>query len=190
MSDTGLPPLSSTGVFTVADSILIDAPIERVWKILLDFGSYKEWNAFVRGQIIVSESGVALADQTPSAGQLTFISPVHLPPTLGTPGSMKSHSTTCIITTIDHENYRAAWVSWNGLPRWMLETERWQMLTVENGKTKYESIEVFRGVLAYVVKLFTGKNLVLGVRAMAEGLKNRSEVHTISLNTLQLDLPE
>ncbi|KAJ7730363.1 hypothetical protein DFH07DRAFT_969185 [Mycena maculata] len=175
MSDSGVPPLSSSGIFTVADSILIDAPVKKVWQTLLDFGSYKEWNAFVRGQTVVDESGTALADQTPVAEKKLFISPVHLPPTMGTPRFMQSHSTTVRITTIDHEQHRAAWVTAGGLPRWALYAERWQMLTVENGKTKYESIEVFHGILAYVVQWFTGKNLVLGVRAMAEGLKSRSE---------------
>jgi hypothetical protein len=128
-----------------------------------------------RGQTVVSESGVALADQTPTAGRKLFISPVHLPPTMGTPRFMESHSTTVRMTTIDHDNYRAAWVTAGGLPSWLLQAERWQMLTVEEGKTKYESVEVFRGIIAYVVKFFTGKNLVLGVRAMAEGLKSRAE---------------
>ncbi|KAJ6554587.1 hypothetical protein B0H19DRAFT_1154150 [Mycena capillaripes] len=170
-----VPPLSSSGVFTVADSILIDAPREKVWQVLLDFGSYKEWNAFVRGQTLVSPSGAALADQTPAAGHLMSISPVHLPPTTEKPGFMQSHSQTVRITAIDHENYRAAWVTAGGLPKWALYAERWQMLTVEDGKTKYESIEVFSGIIAYVVKLFTGRNLVLGVKAMAEGLKSHSE---------------
>ncbi|KAJ6630116.1 hypothetical protein B0H10DRAFT_1985051 [Mycena sp. CBHHK59/15] len=171
-----LPPLASSGVFTVSDSIVINAPREKVWNVLLDFASYKEWNPFVRGQTLVSESRTALPDQTPEAGKLLFISPAHLPPTMGTPGFMQSHSTMVRIIVIDRENYRAAWITANGLPRWALQTERWQMLTLEeDGRTKYESIEVFRGILGYVVKFFTGKNLVLGVRAMAEGLKSRSE---------------
>lgn len=175
MAGTGMPPLSSSGVFTVADSILIDAPPEKVWKILLDFGSYKEWNAFVRGQRLISASGAALADQTPKVGTKLLISPVHLPPTMGTPGFMQSHSVTVRVTTLDNENFRAAWVTANGLPAWVLHAERWQMLTVEGGQTKYETVEVYRGVGAYVVKFFTGKYLVLGVRAMAEGLKKRAE---------------
>ncbi|KAF7326643.1 hypothetical protein MVEN_02601400 [Mycena venus] len=157
-----VPPLSSSGVFTVADSILIDAPREKVWQILLDFPSYKEWNAFVRGQTLVSPTGTALADQTPTADTLMHISPVHLPPTMGEPRFMGSHSTVVRITAMDHEHFRAAWETAGGLPRWALFAERWQMLTVEDGKTRYESVEVFSGILAYVVKLFTGRNLVLG----------------------------
>ncbi|KAJ7701585.1 hypothetical protein B0H17DRAFT_1045902 [Mycena rosella] len=171
---SSVPPLSSTGVFTVAESILIDAPREKVWEILLDFGSYKEWNAFVREQAIVSASGTALADQTPAVGKRLLIRTVHLPPTMGDPGLMQSIGINALITTIDHENYRAAWVA-NSLPSWAFYAERWQMLTVEGGKTKYENFEVFRGILAYLLKFFAGKNLVLGVRAMAEGLKSRAE---------------
>ncbi|KAF8192634.1 hypothetical protein K438DRAFT_1829429 [Mycena galopus ATCC 62051] len=169
------PPLSSSGVFTVADSILIDAPREKVWEILLAFGSYKEWNAFVRNQTLITAEGAALPDQTPTPNTVMRISPVHLPPTMGEPKFMGSHTALVQITTIDHENYRAAWVTAGPPRKWLLHAERWQMLTVEGGKTKYESIEVFSGILAYVVQLFVGKNLVLGVRAMAEGLKSYSE---------------
>ncbi|KAF7373522.1 hypothetical protein MSAN_00562600 [Mycena sanguinolenta] len=170
------PPLASSGVFTVADSILIDAPREKVWEILLDFKGYKEWNAFVRGQTLVSASGAALPDQTPAANTLMRISPVHLPPTMGEPSLGGSATTLVQITAVDHENFRAAWVTATPyMPRWALFAERWQMLTVVDGKTKYESIEVFSGILAYVVRFFVGANLVLGVRAMAEGLKRRAE---------------
>ncbi|KAJ3743164.1 hypothetical protein DFH05DRAFT_1292790 [Lentinula detonsa] len=42
-------------------------------------------------------------------------------------------------------------------------------------KCKYESYEVFRGILGYVVQWFVGKELKMGVDAMAEELKRRSE---------------
>ncbi|KAJ7057965.1 hypothetical protein C8F01DRAFT_302778 [Mycena amicta] len=181
---SGVPPLASSGVFAVSDSILIDAPREKVWRALLDFGSYKEWNAFVRNQTILTASGVRAEDQTPAAGQTLFISPVHLPPTMGTPGFMGAQSATVIITAMDHENYRAAWETKPSvfMPRWLLFAERWQMLTEvevevdgDGGKTRYESIEVFKGPLAYVVRWLQGRNLDLAVTAMAEGLKRRVE---------------
>jgi hypothetical protein len=46
---------------------------------------------------------------------------------------------------------------------------------VEGGKTKYESFEVFGGVLAFVLKVVLGSGLKKGVEAMGEGLKRRSE---------------
>jgi len=146
----------------------------------LDSRSYKEWNAFVRNQTLISPSGAPLEDQTLSQGKTMLIAPVHLPPTMGKPGFMGSHAATVVITALDHENFRAAWETAPSLlvPRWALHAERWQMLTAvegSGGQTRYESIEVFKGPLAYVVKWFTGKNLVLAVRAMADGLKRRAE---------------
>lgn len=50
------------------------------------------------------------------------------------------------------------------------------LTTTDGGKTKYESIEVFSGLVAYLVRLFVGRNLNLGVQAMAEGLKAQAEL--------------
>ena len=43
---SALPPLRSSGVFSVSASSSIDAPLEKVWKILLDFPSYEKWQEF------------------------------------------------------------------------------------------------------------------------------------------------
>jgi hypothetical protein len=43
---SSLPPLRSNGVFSVSASCSIDAPLEKVWSILLDFPSYKKWQEF------------------------------------------------------------------------------------------------------------------------------------------------
>nr|GAT51175.1 predicted protein [Mycena chlorophos] len=167
----GVPPLASSGVFCATDSIVIDAPRDKVWAALLDFGSYKHWNPFVRNQTIISHDGSPAPDQTPVEGKTILMSPVHLPPTMDQPVWGGVHSTKVRITTIDHENYRAAWIT-AGFPTWLLFCERWQMLTeVEGGKTRYESIEVFKGPLAYIVWLWQGTALAKAVTGMAEGLK-------------------
>jgi hypothetical protein len=41
--DLPLPSLTTNSVFTVRSSISIDAPKQKIWDILLDFASYKEW---------------------------------------------------------------------------------------------------------------------------------------------------
>jgi len=46
-SPTNLPP-ASPGVFTVQNSVLIDATFEDVWDVLTDFPSYPDWNPFLR----------------------------------------------------------------------------------------------------------------------------------------------
>ena len=88
---------------------------------------------------------------------------------------LQKQSASAVITTLDHENFRAAWVT-TFVPKFLLATERWQALSVDaDGKTKYETIEVFGGLLAYVIKFFMRGKLMLGFDAMAEGLKKRSE---------------
>lgn len=94
---------------------------------------------------------------------------------MGEPGLFQQQSAVETITAVDHENYRLAWVNIS-FPRFILNAERWQALSVEaDGKTRYETIEVFGGILAYVVKFFTRANLILGFNAQAEGLKRRAE---------------
>ncbi|KAF7339813.1 hypothetical protein MVEN_01897800 [Mycena venus] len=172
---SGVPPLASSGVFSVGDSVLINAPREKVWKILLDFPSYEEWNPYTRTCTFVSESGSAIDDQTLGVGKL-FVSRANLPPAGLTPPRQSGSSR---ITTLDHDNFRVAWVT-PGLLAWFLFVERWTMLTVVDGKTKWETFEVFSGILAYIVYWVHYKNLLLAFRAMAEALKSRRSCTIIS----------
>lgn len=38
-----LPPKAEDAVLAVTSSILIDAPVDTVWEVLLDFPAYPEW---------------------------------------------------------------------------------------------------------------------------------------------------
>ncbi|KAJ4481177.1 hypothetical protein J3R30DRAFT_3287412 [Lentinula aciculospora] len=178
---TSTPPPVSSAVFAVSGSSTISAPPEKVWQTLLDFDSYREWNPFVRSLKILKNPNSAPL----SVGHRIEIYPVHLPPTMddASVGFLQKNSTLVEVTVLDHETHRVAWRTANMLPRWMLDAERWQMITVEEDaregevKCKYESYEVFKGILAYVVRWFVGKELKLGVKAMADGLKGRAEQH-------------
>lgn len=79
---------------------------------------------------------------------------------------------------MDPDNYRCAWDT-VGYPAWLLATLRWQALVevVEDGrkKTRYETVEAFSGLMAYLVKWFVGRGIQQAFIAMAEGLKERSE---------------
>lgn len=132
-----------------------------------------------RGQTVVDASKKPLASQTPHAGQHLLIAPVHIPPTMGAPGLFQVHSAFEVITVLDHARGRAAWANVE-MPGWLLGAERWQAVsTVEvaggGTRTRYETAEVFTGLLAYVVKWVMRGKLAMGFEAMAEGLKARAE---------------
>lgn len=125
---------------------------------------------------LVSPSKTPLADQTPEVGK-HIVMQVHMPPTMDEPiGMFGANSAFCVITNIDSENHRAAWKT-TGVPYFLLYTERWQALSVDEatGKTKYETIEVFGGVLAYVTSYFFGDKLRVSFQAFADTLKARAE---------------
>lgn len=75
---------------------------------------------------------------------------------------------------VDHENYRCSW-TFISFPKWLLSAVRWQALSVVGGKTKYESIEVFTGPLAWFLRIFMKSGLKKGFEEMGAGLKARSE---------------
>ena len=123
--------------------------------------------------MIVDANGAPLPDQSiVSEGHFLQLK-VHLPATMEENGQVQN--TRVKVTFVDHEAYRAAW-SHVGLPNWLLRSERWQLLSqTEDGKTKYETIEVFGGVMAYLVKWLKGADLDAAFNAFAVGLKERSE---------------
>ncbi|KAG9310970.1 hypothetical protein JVU11DRAFT_8848 [Chiua virens] len=175
-SNQGIPPLASGGVLVVSASIVIDAPRDTVWRNLMDWGSYHE----CRNQRLTDASKVPLpvSEQTPRVGSHMLIHPVHIPPSLDPPKLLPASSAFVVITALDSDNYRCAWETVN-FPTWLLHSVRWQALVevLEDGrkKTRYETIEVFNGLLAYVIKLLVAGGLRKGFVAMAEGLKKRSE---------------
>ncbi|KZT22978.1 hypothetical protein NEOLEDRAFT_573125 [Neolentinus lepideus HHB14362 ss-1] len=170
--DTSAPPSPSVGVFSITRTVIIEAPRERIWGILLDFPKYNEWNPFARGQSLVDKSKKPLGDQTPAPGKYLLIS-FSMPPTLDP--SVKPKPAFEYITNVDHANYRVSWRNVD-MPAWLLWADRWQSLTEEgDGKVKYETFEVFGGILAYVVKWFMSGHLEEAFEAMGKGLKERAE---------------
>ncbi|KAH9943793.1 hypothetical protein B0H21DRAFT_748059 [Amylocystis lapponica] len=158
---SNLPPASFEGVFEMSASVDIDAPIESVWEILLDFPSYRKWCA-EHSQAVVDKSKKPLPDQAPQVGH-----PQH-PPT-----SRPLER----ITHVDSSTHRLAWVYTAGVPGFLMRAERWQALSVVDGKTKYESRETFGGFGGYAVKYSMKADLQKSFDAMGEDLKKYAEEH-------------
>ncbi|TBU31288.1 hypothetical protein BD311DRAFT_689416 [Dichomitus squalens] len=171
-ASTNLPPPSYSGPLTCYVSREISAPIERVWGVLSDFPKYPEWNPFVRSQEITDKSGkTVLEDQTPAKGKYLNMK-VHIPPTMD--DSVQAQTAFELIIHYDDASHRLAWK--NLLPSWFIRAERWQALSItEDGKTLYESREVFAGIGVYLIKWFISKNLIKSFEAMADALKSTSE---------------
>ncbi|KAI0651193.1 hypothetical protein C8Q79DRAFT_17724 [Trametes meyenii] len=169
---TNLPPPSYNGTFVGNASIIINAPIETVWDVLLNFTDYPAWNPFVRSQVITDKSHLTpLADQTPVEGAY-FTMHVHLPATLD--DSVPTLPIFEQISHIEEDKYRASWI--NLSPEWFLKSERWQALSVTpDGRTYYESREVFASPGALAIKWFIADNLEKSFAAQAEALKAYSE---------------
>lgn len=136
---------------------------------------------FSRAQTLVSPTSslTPLPNQLPTVGAHLLIFPVHVPPTMDDASVRFPSSALERITAMDHENYRCAWLNIQ-FPAWLLKSERWQVLgaVVSEGEqelTKYESVEVFEGVLAYMIKWSIRDGLAKGFQAMGEALKKRAE---------------
>ncbi|KAI0830250.1 hypothetical protein BC628DRAFT_1408386 [Trametes gibbosa] len=164
---TNLPLPMYSGALTANVSIIIDAPVDKVWDALLDFPKYPEW----RSQVVTDNDKNPLDDQTPKEGDFLLMK-VHIPPSLD-----DTVSTTSAFEKITHVQPDLHRVAWNStLPSWFVKAERWQAVSAsEDGKTLYESREIFAGPGAYAIKLFIAKDLENSFVAQAEALKTYVE---------------
>ncbi|KAL0570434.1 hypothetical protein V5O48_011528 [Marasmius crinis-equi] len=196
-----LPP-ASPGVFNPNASILINAPIDKVWDAVLNFTAYPEWNPFVRlvkqstrwlvvlifnlfrSLMVTDAFGLPLADQTAREGAYIIINS-QVPPIEGPVNA--STTSNPLHTKIDRdmiihvdtpEKYQAAW-KFAGAPESVLSAEYWSAVSeVVSGSetlTFYESREVFNGAIAKFVKETYGSGVQKGFEAQATALKARVE---------------
>ena len=142
------------GFFAVQASIAIDAPVERVWSVLVDLKRYSEWNTFVPSMQSSFQVGDPLTMQVQMRKNLRTQS-------------------TLTITTIDP--YRM--LAWKArTPPWLLSVERSQMLLpIDEQSTEYRTREVYSGIFAPVLKILFGKDLQRGFQVVAHDLKDRAE---------------
>lgn len=144
----------------------IDAPIERVWAIMLDTERYDEWNPFVEraetaqppavGNPIVLHVVWANGGRTRSPERITALDGPATDPATGTTSALMSYV-------------------YEGLPArlGLVRGVRHQRLTQRpGGPTTYETVEEFRGPL---VRLAGPGRVADGFRRHAEGLRRRAE---------------
>jgi hypothetical protein len=143
-----------SSAYSVQAEITINAPLERVWSVLVDLERYKEWNTFVPSMQSTFQVGSLLAMGVQMRKRLY----------------VKSVET---ITAIE-PNHLLAWKTRS--PEWFLQGERFQVITaIDKDTTRYWTREAFSGIFAPVIKLLFGKDLQHGFDAVAQNLKTRAE---------------
>ena len=134
--------------------IIIDAPAEKVWNILMDFESHPEWNPFIRSISGEPKEGenITVRLKPPDGKEMTF-RPVIL------------------------KNEREKEFRWKGklFIKGLFDGEHYFKLEkIDNSTTKFIHGENFSGIL---VGLLSGalKNTLAGFQDMNEALKARCE---------------
>jgi hypothetical protein len=143
-------------VRSISASTTIRAPIDRVWAILGDLSRYPEWSPFVtaaEGRAEVGEVVTLVVAMTPGRAPL------------------RQRET---ISRWD-EGREIRWGMVMG-HRLLLKAERYQRLTELSGAaTRYETADVFEGLLLPVVFALYGARIQAGFDATAAALKERAE---------------
>lgn len=138
-----------------SDVVEINAPVEKVWQILVDFEHYPQWNPFtyrVETDLKVG-SPVDLYVKLPSRGsrlQTEYIREVVEPTKLSWGMEMGS--------------------------KYLLTALREQYLTpISETRCSYYSTDLLQGGLTPIVKLLFAKSIQQGFNNMAYALKQRAE---------------
>ena len=138
----------------ITTEIDIAAPAREVWAVLMDFGSYGEWNPFIIGLEGRPEVGARLEArlQPPGGKAMTF------KPT---------------VTAIEEERF-FQWLGKVGFNGVFDGRHSFRLNPTEHG-TRFEHSEQFTGILAGPVIKKIGDSTDAGFTAMNEALKARVE---------------
>ena len=142
----------------------IDAPIDRVWAVMLDTGAYAEWNPFV------------VRAECPTPPKVGDPIKLHVRWANGR-GTTSPERISQVDPPYDEDGVRRATLSYvyEGLPArlGLVRGTRHQRLSqAPGGLTRYETVEEFSGPL---VPLAGPKRVEEGFRRHAEALKARCE---------------
>ena len=140
----------------IATSVLIAAPVERVWSVLMDFAAYPSWNPFIR-----SLSG----DTAPGSRLNVTIQPVG--------GKVMSFSPKVMVCERGRE------FRWKGrvlLPGVFDGEHHFQLSSLNATSTTFAHGEEFTGILVpFVMRGSMWSGTEAGFAAMNQALKARIE---------------
>lgn len=136
------------------DAVVINAPVDEVWKVFADFGSYPEWNPFLRsfeGTIARAEKVLVKMDLGP------FVMPVRP-----------------VLTVVDPPR-ELGWVVELGSSFLYTVDRRFRFDPLDAGRTHFVQSETARGFLSPVISAALFVPVLRGYRAFNQALKRRVE---------------
>lgn len=138
----------------IRDSIVINAPVEKVWEVFRDFSSYPEWNPFIRsfeGRIARSEKVLVKLDMGP------YVMPI-----------------TPVLTVVEPPR-ELSWLVEQG-SSFLYNVERhFHFDPLPDDQTHFVQSETSAGFLSPVIGAFLFVPVVKGYRAFNQALKARVE---------------
>jgi hypothetical protein len=145
----------SFGLFAPTATVEIDAPLARVWEILVDFPNYGAWNCFCPSISCSGELGARVVMDVRFPGQ-------------------KPIRQVEVLNVLEPPR-RIAWGVLMG-SRAILVANRYQTLeALGPGRTRYTTIDYMSGLLAPLVKLLYAEKVRAGFQLAADGLKEYAE---------------
>jgi hypothetical protein len=135
--------------------IEINAPPERVWVLLADFGSFPEWNPFIREAEGQLEEGVRLrVFLQPSGGRGMTFRPT-------------------VLTAEPQRELR--WLGHLGVPGVFDGEHIFTIEPLDGGRVRFVQREVFTGVLVPLFARSLDRDTLRGFQEMNQALKERAE---------------
>jgi hypothetical protein len=135
--------------------IEIEAPAERVWKLLTDFDSFPQWNSFIprlSGEPV--EGSKLEVDLRPPGGRGLTIRPT-------------------VLKSEPNREFR--WLGHLGMPGLFDGEHSFVIEPVDGNRVRFHHGERFTGVLTPLVLRFVGESTKQGFEAMNRALKERAE---------------
>jgi hypothetical protein len=138
--------------------IEIDAPAETVWRLLMDFKSYPDWNPFIR-------SIEPIDGETKEGAPLK----VFLKPGGGSGMTIKPNVTAYAPET------KFGWLGSLGVKGLFDGRHEFLLEPLAGDKVRFIQREIFSGILVPVIWALIKKNTKLGFEEMNSALKERAE---------------
>jgi uncharacterized protein YndB with AHSA1/START domain len=140
----------------VSDTVEIEAPQAFVWKVLVDYDRYPEWNPYTVKVETALEVGARVV--------------LHLPDP-GTPGStFQTVEWMSVISPPHHLQYNTG----TEIPGIHAVRDQW-VQDLGDGRASYRTTDVFTGEHAQAVFDLQGDWVTAGFNATAQALKDRAE---------------